>query len=213
MWLFGQYALILTSDVPCLLYWRLIVVIIPTHRWFFIYSIETTKELAEKALKEGNGVFRLIPNWVPRSFCRPGRRIKLHPDDYYALGLERGAIDERWFASTTHAENGPGTPDDEGLSYIAIDEEGKERILLRDAVAELGAKVVGESIWNKYHRWPAYSKFFDNLGPLPHHIHHNDEMAALTGQKGKRSEMFISSLPSINNYSGRMRIYLFRIES
>lgn len=160
----------------------------------------TTKELAEKALKEGNGVFRLIPNWVPRSFCRPGRRIKLHPDDYYALGLERGAIDERWFASTTHAENGPGTPDDEGLSYIAIDEEGKERILLRDAVAELGAKVVGESIWNKYHRWPAYSKFFDNLGPLPHHIHHNDEMAALTGQKGKPEMYFFPS--QYNNYPG-----------
>ena len=63
------------------------------------------KALAQELLQEGNGVLRLAPAWVPRSFCRPGRRLKLHPDDYYALGLERGGIDERWFASTTHADS------------------------------------------------------------------------------------------------------------
>ena len=66
--------------------------------------------IAKKLLKEGDGVFRLAPTWVPRSFCRPAKRIKLHPNDYYVLGQERGGIDERWFASTTHAENGPLTP-------------------------------------------------------------------------------------------------------
>ena len=66
------------------------------------------KELAVKALQKGKGIFRLAPTWVPRSFCRPGKRIKLHPDDYYALGAERGGIDERWLASTTWAENGEG---------------------------------------------------------------------------------------------------------
>ena len=44
-------------------------------------------KLSEKLLKEGEGVLRLAPTWVPRSFCRPGKRIKLHPDDYYVLGL------------------------------------------------------------------------------------------------------------------------------
>ena len=73
---------------------------------------------AKKLLEEGCGVLRLAPVWVPRAFCRPAKRIKLHPEDYYVLGQERGGIDERWFASTTHAENGPATPDDEGLSYI-----------------------------------------------------------------------------------------------
>ena len=33
------------------------------------------------AFSAGNGVFRLAPNWVPRSFCITGRRIKQHPDD------------------------------------------------------------------------------------------------------------------------------------
>lgn len=167
----------------------------------------TKQELAKKALETSGGVFRLAPNWVPRSFCRPGRRLKLHPDDYYKLGLARGGIDERWFASTTHAENGPGTPDDEGLSYIVVDEAGKERILLRDAVEILGAEIVGDYIWNKYHAWPAYSKFFDNLGPLPHHIHHNDEMAALTGQKGKPEMYFFPA--QYNNYPGEYAYTFF----
>ena len=64
----------------------------------------TRKEIAQKLLQEGEGILRLTPTWVPRSFCRPGRRIKLHPDDYYALGLSRGGIDERWFASTFTTE-------------------------------------------------------------------------------------------------------------
>jgi len=55
---------------------------------------------------------------VPRAFCIPGRRLKLHVDDLYALGAKRGGIDERWFASTCPADNGPGTPSDEGLSYV-----------------------------------------------------------------------------------------------
>lgn len=63
--------------------------------------------LAENLLKEGKGILRLVPTWVPRAFCIPGRRIKLHPDDYYVLGLERGGIDERWFSSTTWAETVP----------------------------------------------------------------------------------------------------------
>ena len=61
--------------------------------------------MAEQALEQGKGILRLAPTWVPRSFCRPGKRIKLHPDDYFILG-QRGGIDERWFSSTTWAENG-----------------------------------------------------------------------------------------------------------
>jgi hypothetical protein len=48
----------------------------------------------------------------------PGRRLRLHPDDLYAYGAHRGGINERWFSSTTNADNGPGTPWDEGLSYV-----------------------------------------------------------------------------------------------
>lgn len=142
----------------------------------------------EKLYRAGEGVLRLAPTWVPRVFCRPGRRLRLHPDDYYALGMSRGGIDERWFASTVQADNGPGTPEDEGLSYIVSD-DGSERVLLRDAVAYLGAELIGP-LWDTFHRWPAYAKFFDNAGPLPHHIHHNDAFAARVGACGKPEMYF-----------------------
>ena len=79
--------------------------------------------LINRALEQGRGILRLAPNWVPRSFCIPGRRIKLHPDDYYALGGERGGIDERWFSSTTPADNGPLTGEIEGLSEVVFEDE------------------------------------------------------------------------------------------
>jgi hypothetical protein len=69
-----------------------------------------------EALRAGEGIYRLEPTWVPRSFMVPGGRLRLHPDDLYALGAHRGGINERWFSSTTHASNGPDTPPTEGLS-------------------------------------------------------------------------------------------------
>ena len=161
---------------------------------------ETTLKKLLELKEQTGGVYRLLPTWVPRAFCRPGKRIKLHPDDYYALGAARGGIDERWFASTTHAENGPETPDDEGLSYIALDAEGKEKVLLKDAVELLGADILGDYLWNKYHGWSIFSKFFDNLGPLPHHIHHRDSHAARVGCSGKPEMYFFPS--QVNNYGG-----------
>jgi hypothetical protein len=121
----------------------------------------------DRALEAGKGLLRLSPTWVPRSFLHPGKRVRLHPDDYYAYGLDRGGIDERWFASTTEAANEGRVPD-EGLSWCVF---GGERFMLRDAVSEGGAKLVGKAIWDRYKKWPVYSKFFDNMGPIPHHMH------------------------------------------
>ncbi|MFB5947039.1 hypothetical protein [Albibacterium profundi] len=158
-------------------------------------------EIANKALEQGEGILRLTPTWVPRSFCVPGRRIKLHPDDYYVLGGERGGIDERWLSSTTPAKNGPLTGEHEGLSAIAYSDGSKtEQILLKDAVTELKGQLIGDRLWNEYESWPMYSKFFDNMGPLPHHIHHNDEKAALIGQLGKPEAYYFP--PQLNNHGG-----------
>ena len=93
------------------------------------------KSRVEAALAVSGGLLRLAPCWVPRSFLQPGKRLKLHPDDLYAYGLNRGGIDERWFASTTPAANEGRVPD-EGLSYVVV---GGERFTLADAVAEVGA--------------------------------------------------------------------------
>ena len=153
-------------------------------------------KLASAALTAGNGILRLAPTWVPRSFLQPGRRLKLHPDDYYALGMHRGGIDERWFGSTTEAAN-DNRNHDEGLSYCVHD---GQRFLLRDVVAELKNEIIGDHIWNTFKKWPVYSKFFDNMGPIPHHMHQNQAQAALVGQEGKpESYYFPPQMNAIGN--------------
>jgi hypothetical protein len=165
---------------------------------------------AAKALAQGKGILRLAPTWVPRSFCVPGRRIKLHPDDYYVLGGVRGGIDERWLSSTTPAKNGPLTGENEGLSAVVYSEGGKEeQILLIDVIEELKGEIIGDRLWNEYKSWPMYSKFFDNMGPLPHHIHHNDEHAAKIGQLGKPEAYYFP--PQLNNHGGDFPYTFFGI--
>ena len=150
----------------------------------------------DRAIDAGEGILRLAPAWVPRSFLTPGLRLKLAPQDVYALGVDRGGIDERWFASTTPAAN-PGAPPDEGLSYVVIEDE---RFTLRDAVAARGPQLIGQAMWDGYRRWPVYSKFFDNMGPIPHHMHQNTEQAALIGMEGKpESYYFPPQLNAIGN--------------
>jgi hypothetical protein len=162
-----------------------------------VNQLETTsgnvRKTVESALETGGGLLRLAPCWVPRSFLQPGKRLKLDPKDLYAFGLNRGGIDERWFASTTPAANDNRTPD-EGLSYIVA---GDVRCTLADAVAELGETLIGPSIWNQYKKWPVYSKFFDNMGPIPHHMHQSKEQAALVKQEGKPESYYFP--PQHNN--------------
>ncbi len=158
-----------------------------------IVKSDNVGAIVQRALDAGEGVLRLTPTWVPRSFLQPGKRIKLAPTDWYALGTHRGGIDERWFASTTEAAN-DNRAWDEGLSWCVF--EG-QRFLLRDAVAEAGPRLIGSAIWEKYQRWPVYSKFFDNMGPIPHHMHQRHEHAALTKQQGKPECYYFP--PQLNN--------------
>ncbi len=160
-----------------------------------------------RALEAGEGLLRLAPTWVPRSFLMPGRRIKLAPQDVYALGAHRGGIDERWFGSTTSAAN-EGAPPDEGLSYVV--QNGKRVFTLRESVAVEGPRLVGQAIWDKYQRWPVYSKFFDNLGPIPHHMHQNDAQAALVGQQGKPESYYFP--PQLNAVGNNFPYTFFGLE-
>src|SRR6266404_7687815 len=99
--------------------------------------------LIRDTLAASGGIVRLAPCWVPRSFLMPGGRLKLDPRDLYALGAHRGGIDERWFASTTQAANGPLTAADEGLSYLEF--QG-EKLLLKDAIERSGDLFLGPDV-------------------------------------------------------------------
>jgi hypothetical protein len=154
------------------------------------------------ALDAGDGILRLAPTWVPRSFLMPGGRLKLSRDDLYALGTHRGGIDERWFSSTTAAAN-DGAPPDEGLSYVVHE---KSKFTLKEAVAEFGPEMVGAPIFDKYGRWPVYSKFFDNLGPIPHHMHQSQAQAEKLGREGKPESYYF---PPQLNWTGNNFPYTF----
>ena len=159
------------------------------------------KALIHKTFDIGQGVFRLMPIFVPRLFGQAGRRLRLHPDDYFALGMKRGSMKERWFSSVIAANNGPLAPKDEGMSYVSVDvhDPGK-KFLLRDAVEELGASLIGRKLKAKYGTWPMYSKFFDYEGPLFHHLHLNDAAARRVGRIGKPEAYYFP--PQLNNHPG-----------
>src|SRR5512139_3092305 len=99
----------------------------------------TQRSTIHETYERGQGILRLAPVFVPRRFSQAGMRLRLHPDDYYALGTQRGSIKERWFSSVIPAMNGPLAPADEGMGYISASDDPEDRFLLRDAVEELGA--------------------------------------------------------------------------
>jgi hypothetical protein len=163
--------------------------------------------LVKQTLEAGEGILRLAPTWVPRSFLMPGRRLKLHPADLYAYGAQRGGIDERWFASTTPAANENREPD-EGLSWVV--HGGGKAFTLAEAVKLEGQRLIGPTLWNKYQRWPVYSKFFDNLGPIPHHMHQNSAQAKLVNQEGKPESYYFP--PQLNATGNNFPYTFFGLE-
>ena len=92
--------------------------------------MSTIKEVFEA----GKGILQLTPTWVPRGFNEPGHRLRLHPDDYYAFGMDRGGICERWLGSINRALNGPKTGETEGMSYVLVNKETKEKRFAADGL-------------------------------------------------------------------------------
>ena len=93
---------------------------------------------------------------------------------------------------------GRGPLPDEGLSYI--DYRG-QRVLLRDAVAEDGNQLLGADVMREHGGFNVLSKFFDNLGPIPHHMHQMEEHAKRVGRKGKPESYYF---PPQYNFTGNL---------
>ena len=163
-----------------------------------------------ETFERGRGILRLVPNFVPRRFSESGHRLRLHPDDYYALGMQRGSIKERWFSSVIPAMNGPLAPADEGLSYVVSGDDIADKFLLRDAIEELGVDIIGQELHEKYGMWPMYSKFFDYNPPLFFHLHLDDEAASRVGRIGKPEAYYFP--PQLNNHPGQFPVTYFGID-
>lgn len=162
----------------------------------------------QETFEQGKGILRLIPVFVPRRFSKAGLRLRLHPDDYYALGTKRGSIKERWFSSVIPAMNGELAPADEGMSYVLpFTEKLSDKFLLKETIDVLGEQVVGKELMQKYGGWPMYSKFFDFQAPLFHHLHLGFDTAGVVGRLGKPEAYYYP--PQMNNYPGEFPVTYF----
>lgn len=166
--------------------------------------MSTIKEVFEA----GKGILQLTPTWVPRGFNEPGHRLRLHPDDYYAFGMDRSGICERWLGSINRALNGPKTGETEGMSYVLVNKETKEKVLFKDFIDELGADLIGDTLMEKYGTWPVFAKLYDYDKPLFHHLHLKEEMANRIGMHGKPESYYFP--PQYNApYLGRFPLTYF----
>jgi hypothetical protein len=140
----------------------------------------SVRDRVEGLLGDQGGVLRLEPAFVARDFLPPGRRLGL-PEDAYDVG-ERGAICERWLASTTPADNRVG-PAGEGLSAVAT--EG-EPLLLTDAVAQAADLLMGPEYAAAHPGGLGrLAKIFDYAFRLPFHVHPPQAYASLVGAHSK----------------------------
>jgi len=168
-------------------------------------------DLIQKIFSKGKGVLQLTPTWVPRGFNEPGRRLRLHPDDYFAFGMDRGGICERWLGSVTVALNGPKTGPTEGMSYVLADAKTRETILFADVVKELGADLIGSSLQETYGTWPTFAKIYDYDKPLFHHLHLTEERANKIGRHGKPEAYYFPI--QYNAYLGKFPLTYFGFDS
>lgn len=166
----------------------------------------TNYQTCKEILQKGEGIVSMVPNWVPRPFNRPGKRIRLHPDDYYAMGLARGAIVERWFSSITKVET-EGAGKSEGLSFVNVDGDLEHTVLFLEFVQELGQELIGAELMERFGTWPMYSKFYDYNEPLFHHVHHKEEACKKVGVTPKHEHYFFPK--QYNNHLGIRPITYF----
>lgn len=130
----------------------------------YITNPQKIREVIEREFERTGGLFRLKPTWVARpGIVQPGRRIKLK-DEFISQNL---AINERWLASVTYADNGVYNDicsKDHGYSYILTDEG---LIKLADAIEYCRELMLGSA--NR--EWNVLPKFFDNWHRIPFHMH------------------------------------------
>lgn len=165
------------------------------------------KTAIRNLFERGKGILQLIPNWVPRGFNEPGHRLRLHPDDYFAFGMDRGGICERWLGSVTVALNGPKTGPTEGMSFILDGENSAAKILFADAISELGPDIIGAELMTRYGTWPTFAKLYDYDKPLFHHLHLKEEVANKIGKHGKPEAYYYPR--QYNAYQGRFPVTYF----
>lgn len=128
-------------------------------------------------IERTGGVLALEPAYVARSWMTPGRRLGLPPEKY-DVG-ERGAICERWLASTTLAANEVAFPG-EGVSTLR---DGGAP--LDEVVAAAPDLLMGAEYARAHDGLGRLAKIFDYGDRVPFHIHPPTDQAAAVGLTSK----------------------------
>lgn len=144
------------------------------------------RKLVEQGLEKNNGVLKLKPAWVARTFLSGGKRLGLKENEYY-LGPDRGWITERWLASTTQTD--PNTfPEDEGLSYLNL--ESNEDVTLKEAIEAAGDLIMGKEYAKTHSGLGRLAKIYDYDDRVPYHIHQMEKHAKLVGRNPKEEAYY-----------------------
>jgi hypothetical protein len=159
-------------------------------------SDELKVKLLQDEIEKNDGILRMKPTWICRSFLPPGRRLKLHPDDLYPKGVDKGAICERWFVSTGAPVIGNRDASDETLTFISID-KGDSLISFKDAIDELGALLLGKETMDTLGGFKMFAKYFDHSACLPLHLHPMEKHAKAIGMNQKPESYYFSA--ELNN--------------
>ncbi len=137
--------------------------------------------ILDECLNANGGVLQLIHRYAGRTFCTPGRRLRLHEESYYPDYMNGTGLDELWMGCTVPIVTGvidsrtQKAPFREGESHVLT--PNGQVISLQDLIASNPNAVMGEKV-TEFSKtlfgkatWPIVSKKFDNLNPIPDHLH------------------------------------------
>ena len=135
----------------------------------------------DDCLNQSGGVLQLLHRYAGRTFCTPGRRIRLDASSYYPDYMGGTGLDELWMCCTVPIVTGVidtrtgKAPFREGEAQVLT--AGGQIIALQELIAAKPTAVIGDKVaaFSKamfgYPTWPIVSKKFDNLNPIPNHLH------------------------------------------
>jgi hypothetical protein len=135
----------------------------------------------DNCLNKNGGVLPLLHRYAGRTFCTPGKRLRLEERSYYPDYMGGTGLDELWMCCTVPIVTGvidtrtKKAPFREGEAHV-LAADGQV-ISLQDLITADPNKVIGEKVtaFSKQMfgnpTWPIVSKKFDNLNPIPDHLH------------------------------------------
>jgi len=135
----------------------------------------------DNCLDKNGGVFQLLHRYAGRTFCTPGKRLRLDARSYYPDYMGGTGLDELWMCCTVPIVTGvidtrtKKAPFREGEAHV-LTSDGQvislQNLISANPKAVLGDKVtaLSKQLFGNV-TWPIVSKKFDNLNPIPHHLH------------------------------------------